>query len=223
MSDEDPTHTAVVPGPSPPRRRSKRLPVALGGVAVAAALVVGGIALAGGGGSGSPGVARVGSNSSPNGGSHSGSGGSQRDQLLAFSRCMRDHGIQDFPDPDSNGGLALTGTPGGDLDRNNPQFQAAQAACKHLLPNGGQPPSDQDPQRREKRLAYAKCMRDHGIRDFPDPDSNGALSIQAGAGSDLAPDNPQFQTADKACQHLLPGGGSGRQGSTTQTAGRSAR
>jgi hypothetical protein len=207
MNDEDLTHTAVVEGPYPPRRRRKRLPIALGGVAVVAALVVGGIALAGGGGSDGPGVAHAGSNTNPNGGSHSGSG-SERDQLLAFSKCMREHGISDFPDPDRNGGIALQGTPGGDLDKDNPQFAAALTACKVLMPNGGQP--QQSEQDRRSNLAYSKCMRAHGLKDFPDPDRNGGISVELTPGSDLAPDNPQFLAADKACKDLLPGGGKSR-------------
>ena len=71
-----------------------------------------------------------------------------------------------------------------------------------------------DPVLRAKTLAYSKCMRAHGIADFPDPNGDGVLQIQGTPGSDLAPDNPQFHTADKACKHLLPGGGKG--GSTTQ-------
>jgi hypothetical protein len=206
MNDEDLTHTAVEEGPYPPRRRRKRLPIALGSVAVAGVLAVGGIALAGGGGSDGPGVAHAGSTSN-NRGSHSGSG-SERDQLLAFAKCMREHGISDFPDPDRNGGIALQGTPGGDLDKDNPQFAAALTACKHLMPNGGEP--QQSEQDRRKNLAYSKCMRAHGLKDFPDPDKNGGISVELTPGSDLAPDNPQFQAADKACKDLLPGGGKGR-------------
>jgi hypothetical protein len=46
-------------------------------------------------------------------------------------------------------------------------------------------------------------MRAHGIKDFPDP-SNGGLKLRAGAGSDLNPDNSQFQSAQQACQGNLP-------------------
>ena len=63
-------------------------------------------------------------------------------QMLAFSQCMRAHGIKDFPDP-SNGGLQLRGGPGSDLNPNNPRFQAAQQACQGYLPGsklGGGPP-----------------------------------------------------------------------------------
>jgi hypothetical protein len=54
-------------------------------------------------------------------------------QMLAFSACMRAHGLKDFPDP-SNGGLQIHSHPGSDLNPNNPTFQKAQQACQGHLP-----------------------------------------------------------------------------------------
>ena len=56
---------------------------------------------------------------------------------LAFSACMRKHGLKDFPDPNFSGGgvtLRLNGAPGSDLNPQLPLFQRAQAACRALLP-----------------------------------------------------------------------------------------
>jgi hypothetical protein len=58
--------------------------------------------------------------------------------------------------------------------------------------------------RRDAELAYAQCMRDHGISDFPDPQPGGGIAIQAEPGSDLDPNNPQYKEADDACKSLLP-------------------
>lgn len=70
----------------------------------------------------------------PNGGQPTAAQIAQRQQqLLAFSACMRAHGLKDFPDP-SNGGLRLSVHPGSDLDPNNPTFQKAQQACQKYLP-----------------------------------------------------------------------------------------
>ena len=63
--------------------------------------------------------------------------GSARHSELAFSRCMRAHGITAFPDPNSQGGIALSPQPGGDLEPNNPRFQAANQACQHYQPGKG--------------------------------------------------------------------------------------
>jgi hypothetical protein len=60
----------------------------------------------------------------------------QQQKLLAFSACMRAHGVKDFPDP-SNGGLQIHVRPGSDLDPSNPTFQKAQQACKGNLPFKG--------------------------------------------------------------------------------------
>jgi hypothetical protein len=57
-------------------------------------------------------------------------------EMLAFSACMRAHGLKDFPDP-SNGGLRIHVQPGSDLDPNNPTFRKAQQACQGLLPFKG--------------------------------------------------------------------------------------
>lgn len=68
----------------------------------------------------------------------------QQHQMLAFSACMRAHGITDFPDP-SNGGIQLHVSPGSDFDPNNPTFQKAQQACQGELPfkagAAGNPPA----------------------------------------------------------------------------------
>jgi hypothetical protein len=59
-------------------------------------------------------------------------------------------------------------------------------------------------------MAYAKCMRNNGITDFPDPTPNpggpgGSFSFNATG--NLNPTNPTYQDANKACQALLPSGG----------------
>ena len=71
-------------------------------------------------------------------------------QALAFSQCMRSHGVTDFPDPQvqsSGGGVAIRlGGPNakggpGDLNPDDPTFQRAQQACASQLgrvgPGGG--------------------------------------------------------------------------------------
>jgi hypothetical protein len=52
---------------------------------------------------------------------------------------------------------------------------------------------------------FSACMRSHGIANFPDPNSQGA--IQVGPGSGIDPRSPKFQAAQKACQKVLPNGG----------------
>jgi hypothetical protein len=56
-------------------------------------------------------------------------------------------------------------------------------------------------------VAYAACMRSHGVPGFPGPDSSGGISkikvVQA------SQNNPsRFTAASTACRHLLPANGS---------------
>jgi hypothetical protein len=54
------------------------------------------------------------------------------------------------------------------------------------------------------------CMRSHGVTNFPDPDSsdsNGQFQISIHLTPSIT-GSPAFQSAQKACAHLMPGGGS---------------
>lgn len=125
---------------------------------------------------------------------------------LAYSRCMRAHGVPKFPDPDAQGRLQLRAGPGTGIDPQSPTYQAADRACKALQP---QAPPEQRAAARAQMLKYAQCMRAHGITDFPDPDPDGRLTIKAGKGTNLDPNSPQFQRANQACRKYQPGGGKG--------------
>jgi hypothetical protein len=140
-------------------------------------------------------------------------------QELAYSQCMRAHGVADFPDPPSTGGgFQLQAGPGTGLDPSSATFQNADKACKSLLPAGLGGPGGISAADKQKLLAFSRCMRAHGVPDFPDPsfDSNGGgISINAGGASDMDPSSPTFQAAQKACQSLLPG----KPGTTTTNGG----
>ena len=56
----------------------------------------------------------------------------------------------------------------------------------------------QDP--KQKALAYARCMRQHGI-DIPDPKPGGGIDMR---GSTASPDSPKFKAAEQACQQYQP-------------------
>lgn len=132
-------------------------------------------------------------------------------QLLTYAKCMRAHGIPDFPDPvlNPNGREGFNFSGGGsDLDESNPRYKAANQACQALLPV---PSAEQQHQFMAQALKFSQCMRSHGIKDFPDPTANGGINItrKAGSGSDLDPNNQLFQAAQRACQHYLPAHPSG--------------
>ena len=58
-----------------------------------------------------------------------------------------------------------------------------------------------------KAMKFAECMRDNGIREFPDPDASGALTIDGVVnGSSLDPSAPAWEEAIGACKELQPPG-----------------
>jgi hypothetical protein len=57
-------------------------------------------------------------------------------------------------------------------------------------------------------LAYASCMRSHGVPGFPDPTGDGGIPKDEVIRAFRAVSNAQAQVASDKCAHLLPAGGS---------------
>ena len=60
-----------------------------------------------------------------------------KEGALAHAQCMREHGLENFPDPtfDEDGGAQIRIGPGTGLDPDDPDFQAAEKACRDDLPD----------------------------------------------------------------------------------------
>lgn len=184
-----------------------------GRVVLVAALVAIALLAAGcGGGSASPSVASLGatdatgtagmSSRSPGGGGTAASalrrGAVAYHGGVAFSACMRSHGVPDFPDPNGRGMIEITASSG--LDPNSPRFRSAEKQCQKLIPNGPPPTPAQTAKAHTLALKYAACMRSHGVPSFPDPTfSNGNIGQRG-----IDPNSPQFEAAGKACASLDP-------------------
>jgi hypothetical protein len=110
-------------------------------------------------------VAACGSSGTPSGSSST--TGGLANQGLAFARCMRSHGVTNFPDP-SNGRISFSGP------TSSPAFESAQTACAHLMPqkvasSSGNESPQQLARDHAKLLRWANCMRRHGYPSLPDP------------------------------------------------------
>lgn len=126
-------------------------------------------------------------------------------QALAYSKCMRSHGVPNYPDPTrTNGGVQSGVGPNSGIDTNSPQFQAASQACQKLEPGPGNASPGQVAQLKRNGLKLARCMRSHGIAGFPDPDSQGVIIIKQGSGVDT--NSSQYQSALSVCQKQIQGG-----------------
>ena len=90
-------------------------------------------------------------------------------QGLTFSECMRQNGVKDFPDPDASGPLTIDAIANGSsVDISSAAFEQAISACKDLEPpgfTGGKRSAEQQ----SASLTFAQCMRENGVKDFPDP------------------------------------------------------
>jgi len=106
---------------------------------------------------------------------------------------MRAHGISNFADP-TNGG-ELTIPPG---DKNSRAFKSASQACQSRLQGSG-PGAQRSDMSHAQSLQLAKCIRAHGVPNFPDPNASGVIPPTA-----VNPNSPAMKAALQACQ---PAGG----------------
>jgi len=143
------------------------------------------------------------------------------DAMLAFARCMREHGI-DMPDPDTagaGGAVTIGGGPGSDqskLDTEMQKFTDADKACRDQLGDAApqKPSPKQQQEMQDQALAFSRCMREHGV-DMPDPnfDGEGHVSMKIDGASGLDPSDPKFEAAQQACGSAFgPKGGKGGPG-----------
>ena len=92
-----------------------------------------------------------------------------RDKAVRFSECMRANGVSAFPDPNASGELTIDAVANGSsVDTSTAAFEQAMSACKDLEPPGFTG-HGRTAQEQEAALEFAQCIRDHGVKDFPDP------------------------------------------------------
>ena len=121
-----------------------------------------------------------------------------RDEMgLKFAQCMRENGVP-MDDPEPGKGIQLKVGP----ETSQETVQAAMEACREFNPqeNGG---GKANPERDAAVREFAQCMRDNGVEAFPDPEPGSpGIKITGEVGQD-----PDFQTAQQACQDKLAAAG----------------
>jgi hypothetical protein len=136
--------------------------------------------------------------------------------LLKYARCMRAHGVPDFPDPSPGGGFAFNPATG--VDPSAPAFKTAQLSCEKYLDLGSglAPGTTTHPAEQwlARMVKAARCMRRHGLPNFPDPTTTvPAPKVLGGAGvisniegavfvfpaATVNPQTPLYTRAAKAC------------------------
>ncbi len=126
---------------------------------------------------------------------------------VAFSRCIRSHGVPNFADPKVRGHTIRMGSPS---TIESPAFGSALRSCQSLLPKGAPGPEASSPQAQARMLGVSACMRKHRISGFPDPSTSppsnpGNSAIVGTDGYYLAipksidTNSPAFKQAAAAC------------------------
>ena len=161
--------------------------------------------------------------SAGSGGSPTAGGSASSPSAVAYSACMRSHGVPNFADPPSGGQVPKADAQ--QLGVSTSQLRAAQTACQHLYANpsnggalgaslrqceetGNCPQAMVHPVM-NSMLAFSRCMRSHGVPNWPDP----TVDSEGRPGFNLVPlhgtdwNGPQIQNKIYECVHVMPAGG----------------
>jgi hypothetical protein len=125
--------------------------------------------------------------------------------MLEFTQCMRSHGVTNFPEPIAPASVPPRGVTtylgNGPNPNSSPVYRAASAACQKKFAVAQKVSPGLATQFQTDQLKYARCMRSHGVINFPDPGANGGFPIP----KSIDEESPTYRRADKACGGLLPG------------------
>jgi hypothetical protein len=119
---------------------------------------------AGCGSSGPSGTGTANSTGTTNGTGSTGTGknATGQDKAVKFAECVRAHGVPHFPDPNAKGEFEFG------VDVTPAVWGRAVNACKALQPPGSLS-AKRTPKQQTASLRFAQCVRENGVKDFPDP------------------------------------------------------
>ncbi|MGO9196511.1 MAG: hypothetical protein ACLQK4_05225 [Acidimicrobiales bacterium] len=169
--------------------------------AAALSLAAAALLLAACGGGPTAGVANLGTSSGdtstptpPGGNSGSPPSAALQAAQLAYSKCMRAHGVVNFPDPNVGGGYPRVNN----LQPDSSSYVNGAKDCRPLADAAQMAPwtKAQMEAHDAMMLKISVCMRAHGITNFPDPNASGGFSAPPG-GIDMG--SPQYAAAAKKC------------------------
>jgi hypothetical protein len=83
-------------------------------------------------------------------------------KAVKLAECIRGHGVPHFPDPDAKGDFAFG------IDVSPAVWKKAVDACEDLAPPGAFS-GKRSPKQQSAALRFANCVRENGVKDFPDP------------------------------------------------------
>ncbi|MEA2471724.1 MAG: hypothetical protein QOE38_2723 [Thermoleophilaceae bacterium] len=120
-----------------------------------------------------------------------------RDKAVKFAECIRAHGVSDFPDPDAKNQFEYG------VSVSPAVWKRATTFCKDLQPPGTLS-SKRTPKQQSAAIRFAQCVRDHGVRDFPDPVSGEPLIDTTKIPSSNRPGGMTIlNAATQKCGHVL--------------------
>jgi hypothetical protein len=95
-------------------------------------------------------------------GTDAGKNATGQDRTVKFAECMRANGVPHFPDANAKGEFVFG------IDVSPAVWARAVNACKALQPPGTLS-AKRTSQQQTASLRFAQCMRENGVKDFPDP------------------------------------------------------
>ncbi|MCW2544381.1 MAG: hypothetical protein JWM40_1933 [Frankiales bacterium] len=132
---------------------------------------------------------------------------STREKAVKFSECMRESGVSAFPDPDPSGSLTIDAVANGSsIDTSSAAWKAALSACQDLQPPGFTG-TGRTAQQQKAALKFAQCVRDNGVKDFPDPTPDSPLVDTTHIPSTQNGDLSALNAAMHACSNFATDAG----------------
>jgi hypothetical protein len=124
----------------------------------------------------------------------------------AAAQCLRDQGIPNFPDPviDTRGHVQidnqlLDSLPASVTQSAEHSCAAQIDAALHAIPLAPDARPPATPQELAQDTRFARCMRQHGWPNFPDPNAQGQFISSTQSEQPASTNDPSWQ----ACRSLL--------------------
>ncbi len=162
-------------------------------------------------------AAACGGSPSSTGGSPDAGGPANSPSAVAYSHCIRSHGVPNYPDPPSSGTLPKVSAQ--ELGVSGSQLQAAQRTCHDVLPRTGGSldtrfeqcvatgdcPQALVQQVMNEMRKFALCMRSHGVPNWPDPTiGRGGAPFFNGSAHGINDHSPPIRTKIGECERVAP-------------------